>query len=364
MPALVINEASSCATPVLDIFTKQGGSPVNVSELSFQIFEKVTSPGTPVQVFPPSGKEAVDVSTDCPTGDRIETGHYVARYTVPPLSLIGTHEIRWFFKLSPTVAEQQFFEEFEVLPSVFGSSGAYVSVSEVRAKGLSDPPTDSDIQASITLWQSFLERACRQWFRPISLTLEVDGTDSDALHFGVPIISIDEIRINNEETALGTDRFKVYSERQMYTDRQNPRIKLVDTFSDRRDIFTAPIRGGRTLFMKGRKNQFIKGTFGYTEVDGSTPELIKHALCKLVIEKLTTPILPIAGITPPPIISGLKLEEKTDGHQIKFQAPGGGVNPRAPGLVGITQDQEILTIIKLFKAPIGVATPAHPSWRG
>jgi hypothetical protein len=242
----------------------------------------------------------------------------------------------------------------------------YITVADVRTAGLTaNPPTDTDILNSIKLWQSFIDRATRQWFYSIPLELEVDGTDSDALHFGVPIITVDEIRINNSQTPLETNRYKVYNEITYPSNRQNPRIKLVDEFSDERDIYTAPMSNGRNLFRKGRKNQYIKGAFGYVETDGSPPLLIQRALLKLVVEKLHAPV--IEGVPPidttPALVRGLIKEEWTDGHRIRYDQPGGPLKPRAPGLYGITNDPEILNIIRMFKAPIGLASPANPSYR-
>jgi hypothetical protein len=242
----------------------------------------------------------------------------------------------------------------------------YVSVSDIRAAGLNvNPPSDSEIQDAICLWQEFIDRACRQWFRPIALELRLDGTDSDALHFGVPIISIDEIRINNEETALDTLKYKVYNAERYPDHKANPRIKLVDTWEQHRDIYTAPMRAGRSLFRKGRQNQYVKGTFGCVDESGSAPALIKRALAKLVVEKLAQPIAgnPPPGLIPP-VVQGIVKEEWTDGHRIRYEYPGGPLTTRKGGpLAGITNDPEIQAIIRMYRAPIGLATPPNPSYR-
>jgi hypothetical protein len=352
----------------LDIFTKVSGVPTDVSELAFQVFEKVTNPGSPIQVYPATvgARQSVNMNL-CPVGGKLNTGRYHASYTVPLNAIIGTYEIRWFFKLLPSSSEQQFFEEFEVLGAPVASTGDYyVSVSDIRAAGLNvDPPSDADIQSAICLWQEFIDRATRQWFRPIALELYLDGTDSDALHFGVPIISIDEIRINNEGSALEVTKYKVYNAERYPDHKANPRIKLVDAMESHRDIFTAPMRSGRSLFRKGRQNQYVKGTFGCVDESGSAPHLIKRALSKLVVEKLAQPI---AGAPPPglipPVVQGIVKEEWTDGHRIRYEYPGGPLTSRKGGaLAGITNDPEIQAIIRMYRAPIGLATPANPSYR-
>lgn len=239
----------------------------------------------------------------------------------------------------------------------------YCTIADIRAAGLTDVVAypDADITAALILWQQFLDRACRQWFESRPLTLTFDGTDSDTLHFGVPIVSIDYIRLNGDPTDLDPESYRVYAGRSYPDDRRNPRIKLrtIDEFSS---IFSTPIHGTRLKFRKGRQNQEISGNFGFIEDDDSTPELIKRALCKLVIEKLVSPI-PVPGVTPPPgappIIAGALIEEWTDGHKRKYTNNTSVGASRPSPFNGITQDPEILAIIKLYRAPIGIASPAH-----
>jgi hypothetical protein len=290
----------------------------------------------------------------------------VAEYTVPTNALIGTWEIRWFTRYLPTSPEQFFAEEFEVLSEASISAGdMYISVADVRAAGLStDPPDDATIFSAILVWQQVLERVTRQWFRPIATELYLDGTDSDTLHLPVPIISLETLRINNLDTALDPKHYRVYSGRLLPDDRKNPKISLIDNFGYERDIYTAPDRTRRSRFHKGRQNQYLKGVFGYVEADGSTPALIKRAMLKLVISDLLRPLVPGTGggITPPPITATIVREEVTDGHSIKFDTVGGDLKPRAPGLSGLINDPEVQMIVKLYKAPIGMATPPNPTW--
>lgn len=244
----------------------------------------------------------------------------------------------------------------------------YIAIADIRALGITVPmASDATIQAAIETWQQFIERATRQWFYPLDLTLLLDGTDSDAIHFGVPAISISELRLNGDSVALNPNYYRVYNNNSAYpADRQNPRVKLIDSFTGNRDIYTAPMKDGRLQFRFGRQNQYIKGTFGYVEADGSTPLLIKRALTLLVVEKLTKPVFVDPAnppAVPPPLFSGVVIEEWTDGHKIKYAQSGGELNPRAPGLAGITDNPEVLGILKLYRAPIGVATPNNPSVR-
>jgi hypothetical protein len=247
------------------------------------------------------------------------------------------------------------------------TSNLYITIQDIRDLGITvSQASDKLVLNTIKTWQQFIERACRQWFYPLELIMELDGTDSDAIHFGVPVISISELRLNGDSAPLNPRYYRIYNNLSSPGDRQNPRVKLIGAENGNRDIYTAPMKDGRLQFRHGRKNQYIKGVFGYVEADGTTPLLIVRALTKLVVEKLTKPVYvdPMnPPVTAPPLMSGVIVEEWTDGHKIKYAQSGGEVKPRAPGLAGITDDPEVLGILRLYKAPIGVATPNNPSIR-
>ncbi len=168
---------------------------------------------------------------------------------------------------------------------------AYATINDVRAAGVTGDvePDDDKITSLIALCSQFLDRATRQWFESRSVTFAVDGSDSDALHFAVPILTVTSLKLNSDPNALDTDLYEVYNGRQMPDDRKNPRIKLVGP-STHRSIYTSPMVSGRLIFRKGRRNQTIAGTFGYLEADDSTPLLIARAVTKMVVEKITHPI--------------------------------------------------------------------------
>lgn len=244
---------------------------------------------------------------------------------------------------------------------------AYITVADIRAAGLTDTTAypDAAVDASILLWQEALDRMCRQWFEPRNLTIKLDGTDSDTLHLGVPIITVEYLRINDNAADLDPSYYRVYSAAGYPDDRRNPRIKL-RTLSEQADIYTAPLDSHLLRFRKGRHNQEVKGDFGFVEPGGATPALIKHALTKLVIEKLTHPIpVPSSGappMPPPPVVAGALLEEWTDGHRVKYADVFRFTETRPSPFTGITSDQEILAIIRMYRAPLGMAAPAHPSY--
>lgn len=363
----------------------------------------------------------------------------------------------------------------------------YLTVQDIRDAGIAaSVANDASVVAAISLWQNFLEQACQQWFESRPITMKLDGNDSGMLFLAVPIVSVEHLKLNRSADALSADLYEVYNSRNYPDDRRNPRIKLVGP-GEYRDIFVAPLTIGRLKFAKGRRNQEIKGEFGFVEdgisargaiqfvakgslndgeafvlddgtnaavtfyfdvsgsytppggydatnvrvdvsgdttvvevaatakaaingvgsgllitagaivtggllrlandtgsvagnqalaetvadVDfhvwgmagGGVPPLISRALLKLVIEKLTNPVYPnpASPVTPAPPILGTLIEETTDGHKKKW-ASTAKMGERKFGLSGITDDPEILDIVKMFKRPIGVAVPSGWSY--
>lgn len=244
---------------------------------------------------------------------------------------------------------------------------AYITLADVRAAGVTvGTASDAAVNAAIALWQQVIERYCRQWFDERPADFRVDGTDSDTIHLGIPIITLSALYINDDTSPLDPTLYRIYTRREMPDDdRWNPRIKI-RSLNDFADIYTAPI-GNVQKFRKGRQNQRLVGTFGFTEADGSTPAAIKRALLKLVIQKVTTPLYvdpagPPPPAPPPPIMSGIVAEEQTDGHMIRYANVFDVAPRRADNMMDVIQDPEIRGLLKLYRAPIAMAAPANPSF--
>jgi hypothetical protein len=299
MGALARGQSSDCSNPVLDLFTQVNGVLVDVAVLSFQIFD-VSDPGkqlAPVQVYPAAAgaRAPVDVATLCPAGDKLSTGHFVARWTPPIDEAIGTHEIRWFFRLTPTSPEQTFREEFEVLVEVAGfAATGYASVSDLRDEGITTADaSDARLQRLIALASRYVERVTGRFFEPRAQTLRIDGAGGRVLALGHPIIGIDAVLIDSNpfspgDLAVDPDLFRVYNRHLtqgmlLPDDRDHPRLELVHE----EDVHLGL---GRLLWPRGQQNVEVRGVFGYTEPDGSptgrTPELIRHATKLLVMREL------------------------------------------------------------------------------
>lgn len=364
MPRIAREEENT--TSNINWFTTLNSVKTDMYSVEFQIFRIEDGlPGT--QIFPLSGWEDVSVAPG-----KFDTGSYYAYdnansqgWTPEADAWVGTHRIFWRWKYQSTSSFQYGAEDFELIAVDGVPTDTYITVEDVKAAlgSASDDFPDYQIETAIITWQQALDRMCRQWFNSRALTINFDGDNTDTIHLGVPIITCDYLRINNSPDNLDTSLYRVYNSRTYPDDRRNPKIRLRRSTDTRRSLFVSPYSRYPIVFEKGYQNHVVSGTFGFTESDGTTPLLIQRALLKLVIEKLTNPVYIAPGdpapAPPPTIIAGVVIEEKTDGHSIKY----GDADfvDRRVGLTGITQDQEILDIVKLYKAPIGIATPSH--WR-
>jgi len=359
MPALSRGQENT--TSIINWWITVNGVRTDAYEIGFRILDITGGlPGT--QIFPSVDGEYEDV-TDAP--GKFGVGSYYAYdnantrgWTPEVTTSVGTHRVEWRWKISSEAPYQAGQEDVEILVQSGGSStDTYISVDDVREAGVPEEvdggPSDAEVLSQIEIWQAFLDRACRQWFVPKAATFSFDGNDSNLIGFGVPIISISYLKINSCASELDTDFYKVYNGVTYPDDRKNPRIKLVH--GSNRDIYRG-VYEQQLKFRKGVQNQEVSGTFGYLEADGTTPKMIKRALLKLVIEKMLNPVVPgtlsASMPSPPPIMASI-VEEWTDGHKMKY---GTSFSTNKSGISGITRDQEILDIIKLYRAPLGIAT--------
>lgn len=238
----------------------------------------------------------------------------------------------------------------------------YATVAEIRAEGLTDATKYPDllVQGAIDLSSQYIERATRQWFESRSLTVRMDGNDSDRLFLPVPVISISELYINDRFEAanlLPAADYVVYNGRSFPDDRKNPKVELVN---QRRSIFQVPaLQFGKRIFMKGKRNQKMVGTFGYTEADGTTPLLIKRACKKMTLRFVE--ILASSGTgTSGSSNSGSIIGESTDGHFIQYALQSSlGINGAT---MGISKDGEVEQILALYRAPLAIAVPGSTSF--
>jgi len=308
MSALARGRPSNCANPVLDLFTQVNGLLVDVAVLEFQVFD-VSDAGkqlAPVQVYPAvaGARAPVSIATLCPAGDKLSTGHFVARWTPPLDEAIGTHEIRWFFRLTLTSPEQTFREEFEVLVEVAGfAATGYAAVSDLREEGVTPAEaTDARLQRLIALASRYVERVTGRFFETRLQTLRLDGTGGRTLALGHPVIGVDGVFIDSSPFSPGDlpvdpSVYRVYNRHLtqgllLPDDRDNPNLEFIHG-SDLGGVRFEPVGAlglASLVWPRGQQNVTVRGVFGYTEPDGSptgrTPDLIRHATKLLVMREL------------------------------------------------------------------------------
>lgn len=358
MAALARGQASDCANPVLDLFTHVNGVLTDVAELGFQIFD-VSDPAkqqSPVQVHPATlgDRAVVDVANLCPAGDKLSTGHFVARYTPPLGEVLGTHEVRWFFKLTPSSPEQTFKEEFEVLAEVAGTGQlAYCPIQDLRDEGFTAQQV-SDVRLSrlIELASRYIDNVTERFFEPRQQTLELDGRDSADLLLGEPIIAVEEIRILDQGIGgvpvtglVDPSSYRVYNRHLTERlakpdDRDNPKISFLRDGAEPRRLL-----GRGFFFPRGVQNVRVAGVFGYTEADGSstgrTPLLIRETCKRLVAREM--PLLSDAGRREDAQQRWRLIEEKTRDQSYKLD--------RLALTGAFTGDPAIDNVLVQFKRP-------------
>lgn len=188
---------------------------------------------------------------------------------------------------------------------------AYVSLSDIRDEGIeSSELSDDRAEFLRDGWEDFIEKKTGNWFESRELTLLLDGDGSSVLFLMFPIISIEELYINdNFDTPISSDNYVVYN-RDYPNDRGNPKIKLKKTTSS--SLFDRSSSG--SIFQVGDQNQKVIGNFGYVEPDGSVPFNIIRAI--LVLITLSAELMADGDVDV--LRRGLITEELTDRHRIRF----------------------------------------------
>lgn len=242
------------------------------------------------------------------------------------------------------------FYKYSFFDSVGGSNESsqmsivplYISVQDMRDEGFTTATaSDQRVVNLIKIWSEFIDRQTRNFFLPRSETRDVDGNGTKILWFQNPIVSVSELYINDQFSALvDTDQYHVYVEKR------NSRIKLQ---SDEVSIFvgTGSLRRDTTIFEVGEVNQRVVGVFGWVDSNGFPPDMIRYALKKLVARGV--PKLSTSGSSTP---AGPIVEIEVDRQRIEY----------ADSLVGskawsVSQDPEVDQIIAMHRAPPVVRAP-------
>lgn len=348
MPSLGRGEVVGCANPVLDLFTSVNGQLVDISSADFEII--AGSPSSPGAMI--VARTAISIA-DCPIGQRLSTGRYTAVWTVPLAQTVGTYHINWYFRQSPTSPEATFTQEFEVLAVTGSGAGGYTTVSALRDEGVTVAMADdSKLLRLISLATERIDRLTGQFFSPRQGTMRVDGRNSKAIRFRVPIISISEVRIlDNSDVSYVVEplTYEIYNRHTTGTfmpdDRNDPRIILNNSGS----VFPNPAWPS-PVFHDGHQNVEVDGVWGYTDPPyspGVTPAAIERA-CQLMVIDDMKPLAQKAARAADRLRYAVK-EEDTRDQRVEFD-----INRVFAGSYGyaLTGNPEVDAILVHYMAPV------------
>lgn len=232
----------------------------------------------------------------------------------------------------------------------------YITIVDVRKTDPDYPPgypdwSDDDITEMIDRHEGFIDFHTGQFFNEQALILKVDGQGGRILHLNIPIIELTKLQINDsgQDEDIVNDVI-VYDGRGFPSDdRRNPKITLT---AGKRSIFAGAVNP-RRIFLRGYRNQYLEGKFGFVEPDGSVPLRIQRAVLRLVVREIDA-----GGLSPEPEPPGYIVKEVTDGHSITYGTHGGGDVAETTSLTG---DAEIDQVIADYRVPakIGVTRVAQ-----
>jgi len=221
--------------------------------------------------------------------------------------------------------------------------GLYCTLQDIRDEGITDTELSDDRALKLsTLWQRWFEDKTGNFFTPKEDTVDLDGDGSRMLLLPVPIISVDELYINDDfTTVVDPTVYAVYNGRgPVRDDRRNPHIMLKGTAG----LFSA----SGSKFEIGDLNQRVVGTWGYTESDGSTPLAVSRAI--LILINATKEYLPDDEIDQ--LAAGRLVEEVTDRHRKQYADLFNRLKTWGP--TGIT---EVDDAIRKYRRPHRIAAP-------
>jgi hypothetical protein len=309
MPAIARGQSSDGRTPVLELFTPVSGVLTDAAQVGFQIFDisDDAKRADPVQVFPESAgtRAAVNTTDLWPAGDKIGTGHVVARWTPPAAEPLGLHELRWFVQGTPDAVEQLLSVEFDVLAAGAGSYRfLYALVSDLRAEGVTAADaTDARLARLLRLATQYVDRATGRFFAPRAMTMTLDGSGGRAQLLAHPIIAVGEVKLSLAMPAqigvlpVEPSFFRIYNRHLTQglldpDDREDPRLEFWHE-SDLYGVSATPAASlglGSLVWLRGPQNVIVDGLFGYTDADGSmvgcTPDLIRHVTKLLALREI------------------------------------------------------------------------------
>lgn len=274
MAAIGRRQRSDCAHPALDLYTSVDGRLTDVGVLAFQVFD-ISTAALRAAPRPASPRVELDATAACPAGARLGRGHYVAPWTVPDDEPLGTHEIRWWFRVASDAPEHTFVEELEVVPFAPELPGrGYCSVADLRAEGVTESQaSDVRLASLIEEASALIDRLTGWWFEPRWRSFRLEGRGTRSIEPPVPPIRLERIAFYGNPV-----------------DFRSPEEPWSIVGAPVGPGFVAPgIARTRGVFPSTPGSVELEGIWGYTEHDGTplgrTPLAIRRA-CMLLVMRL------------------------------------------------------------------------------
>lgn len=223
--------------------------------------------------------------------------------------------------------------------------GVYVTASEVTAEGAT--ASVARIDNRILKWEAIVEQLTGNIFRKVSPgALVFDGNDARLMHFNLPIVAVNSIKINGQTTALDSTEYRAYTGNAPPQDhRRNPKIELTPLRSSIYATFNS-------VFVRGL-DQVIDADWGFVDPGDVTPPAIKAAIIQLVMYDLDDYFAQSSGGGSSTAVAS-KRREKTDGHEIEWQ------QTEAVAVTWSMLPADVSDILALYRRPIRIASPmAH-----
>lgn len=232
--------------------------------------------------------------------DRISTGRYAARWTVPTAEALGEHSIEWTYRFAAGDDPEVVTDKFDVIPAGMRRPG-YCTIQDLLDEGYStDDATMKRMWLAINKASGLVDRLTGRFFEArYNPNFKVDGLGGRMLLLDIPIVALAHMTFDTSpfspaDLPVDSSLFRVYSRHitqgmRSPDDRENPKIEL---FYSSEDLIgrRAPYSFSSLIFPRGQQNVSLDGIFGYTELDGSTvggtPQLIRHATMLIAAKEL------------------------------------------------------------------------------
>jgi hypothetical protein len=201
------------------------------------------------------------------------------------------------------------------------------TIQELRDEGVPPSISDARITEKIALAEEYIERRCKWWFEPRTLTLKLSGNGREYLYLPAPILSIASVTIAEPYSAFALNpvdlaALSIYNRVPWVNgvdDRWNPKIvwkpEPQAALLIQGDLTTRRL----PVWTEGTQNITIVGAFGFVDQDGRAPLAVRIACRRLVIREL--------GRLADPAVDDAKrakliTSETTDGHSYTLENAG------------------------------------------